>query len=497
MRLLLFLGFALAAHGETPRFREHTVATGLKGGYQVLAVDLNSDGKPDLLALASGMNELVWFENPGWERHVIAGGLSRMINAAVDDIDGDGIPEIALAHEFANQARKSVGIVSILKHGGDPRKPWNVREIDRLTTSHRLRWADIGGSGRKVLINAPLTGADAVAPEYRDHVPLVYYRPEDWKRRTITEDNEGVMHGIFITDWDGDRREDVLTASFSGIHVHRHRNGKWTRTEISKGDTSPWPKSGSSDVAVGTLGKTRFIASIEPWHGNQVAVYRKRGKQWQRGVIDDSLVDGHTILATDLDNDGRDEIIAGFRGGSRSVYLYKADGEDGKWSRTILDDGGIAAAACTAADLNGDDRIDVACIGSATANLKWYENLGSQRSGMNRCFCWTDYSSRRAAFASIPAARAAGTQDATTTTRKKRKVITAKVDGSVGLTPTNMVVMTRVRPRDARNPIAIPAALRRSPWPTMSLKMLAGAAPSAIRTPISAVRCRTTVASTP
>src|SRR5271165_3099382 len=45
------------------RFAEHTVATGLTGGYQVVAVDMNHDGKTDLVALASGMTELVWFEN--------------------------------------------------------------------------------------------------------------------------------------------------------------------------------------------------------------------------------------------------------------------------------------------------------------------------------------------------------------------------------------------------------------------------------------------------
>jgi hypothetical protein len=41
-----------------------------------------------------------------------------------------------------------------------------------------------------------------------------------------------------------------------------------------------------------------------------------------------------------------------------------------------VDDGGMAAAACAAVDLNADKRIDLVCIGSATANLKWYENLG-------------------------------------------------------------------------------------------------------------------------
>jgi hypothetical protein len=37
----------------------------------------------------------------------------------------------------------------------------------------------------------------------------------------------------------------------------------------------------------------------------------------------------------------------------------------------------MAASGCVVADLNGDKRIDIVCIGSSTANLKWYENLGA------------------------------------------------------------------------------------------------------------------------
>src|SRR4030095_6312174 len=141
-------------------FREHTIATDLTGGYQVVVSDINHDGKPDLIALASGLNELIWFENPGWQRHVIVSGISQPINCAAWDIDGDGVPEIALAHEFSNQPARSVGIVSILKHRADPSKEWQITEIDRLSTSHRLRWVDIG-NGRKILVNAPLAGASA------------------------------------------------------------------------------------------------------------------------------------------------------------------------------------------------------------------------------------------------------------------------------------------------------------------------------------------------
>lgn len=356
-------------------FTEHTVATGLKGGYQVVPIDMNHDGKIDLIGLASGMTDLIWYENPTWQPHVIASNLPHMINLAAWDYDNDGIPEIVLAYEFANEAKKSIGIVVLLKHNGDPRQPWTVTEIDRLTTSHRLRWADIRGDGKKVLINAPLTGPDASAPDYRGHVPLVYYEPGAWKRQTIGDANEGVQHGIFIVDWDASGRDSILTASFSGIHLMQLSAGSWKRTEIAKGSPAPWPKGGSSDVAAGKTGTTRFLAAIEPWHGNQVAVYNLSDAQWKRSVIDDSLVDGHTIATGDFDGNGRDQIVAGFRGGSHSVYLYsKSAAKDAAWQKSILDEGGMGAAACAVADLNGDGRPDIACIGSATANLKWYEN---------------------------------------------------------------------------------------------------------------------------
>jgi hypothetical protein len=141
------------------------------------------------------------------------------------------------------------------------------------------------------------------------------------------------------------------------------------------------PKGGSSDAAVGRLpGGALFIAAIEPWHGNQVVVYRSGPPgAFTRTVIDTSAVDGHTLVTGDLDGDGVDEVILGQRGGSRSVWIYTAGRDGSPWTRTTLDDGGMAGAGCLAVDLNGDSRVDVACIGTATANLKWYENLGPAR----------------------------------------------------------------------------------------------------------------------
>ena len=382
MKWTAFALFVLPILASPPaQFAEHTVAGGLRRGYQVVIADLNHDGKPDLIALAQGIPELVWYENPGWERHVIAGGFTEMINlAVVASARADGIPDIVLASGFANVAAKSIGVVSLLQHKGDPRDPWTVTEIDRLTTSHRLRTADVDGSGKRIAIDAPLTGATAEPPDYRGRTPLVFYRPGEWKRQEIAPGNSGLVHGIYVIDWDGDGRDEILTGGFDGIHLFKlGKDGVWTRSEIAAGSPEPWPKSGTSDIAVGRLGKERFLAAIEPWHGNQVVIYLKNGAAWARRTIDDTLADGHTILTADLNGDGNDEVIAGCRGGPRSVSIYSAEDASGRrWTKQTLD-ADMPAAACAVGDLNGDGRVDIACIGAASGTLKWYENRGAVR----------------------------------------------------------------------------------------------------------------------
>jgi hypothetical protein len=118
--------------------------------------DINNDGKVDLIALGTGMSEVVWFENPNWQRHVLVTNLTHPINLAARNSTRHGQPEIAVAYGFSTDAAQSTGTISVLHPGANVRQPWTLTEIDRLPTSHRLRWDDIDGSGREVLINARL-----------------------------------------------------------------------------------------------------------------------------------------------------------------------------------------------------------------------------------------------------------------------------------------------------------------------------------------------------
>jgi hypothetical protein len=375
--LLILLLFSSMVCGAQVTFREHPIADDLKGAYQVVAADVNRDGRVDLIGLGQFTSELYWFENPGWERHLIAKGLSGPINLDFWD-PGVGAPQMmVLAAGFSMEPSKSVGTVYALEAGADAREPWRMREIDRLPTSHRIRFARLEGSGGKVAVNAPLANAASRSPEYAEKVPLVFYRPGVWKREVLLDGFDGVLHGIAVVDWDGEGRDEIL-ASFDGVErLAPGGDGRWTRSLIGKGNPNPRPKGGSSDVAVGRLGKARFICAIEPWHGNEVVVYNERGRGWERTVIDDTLDGGHALAAADFDGDGRDEIVAGYRGKGGRTYLYAAgDATGARWTRRLLDEK-MPAASCAVADLNGDGRPDLACTGAS--GLKWYENLGAGR----------------------------------------------------------------------------------------------------------------------
>jgi hypothetical protein len=85
------------------------------------------------------------------------------------------------------------------------------------------------------------------------------------------------------------------------------------------------------------------------------------------------MINGHALAVGDLNGDSNDEIVAGFRGKGYELYVFTAEDKSGeRWTRHILDRGGIAAADCKIADFHGNRHIAVACVGASTGNIKLY-----------------------------------------------------------------------------------------------------------------------------
>lgn len=379
--LLAVPAAAQPAPAVTAPFIIHPIAKGIGQGYSQAIADFNHDGKPDIAALGLTAGAIYWYENPTWTPHLIvtAKDAPKPVYMDAADIDGDGIPEILLAFRFNTDPHKDAGTVAILHHDGDPTRPWKIaRTIDNVPADHRVRFADIDGSGHPAIIIAPILAGTATGfpdPD-RNVTPLYVYRAQTgWKRETITLENHGVVHGIDIQDWSGDGRQDLITSGYSGTAIHTYKDGRWTRTLLTLGKDAPWPGGGTSDMMMGHVAGQKFYATIEPFHGNLLVVHLPDGQGgFTRQAIDDSLANGHALTLVDVDGDGSDEIVAGGNRSSQSLYFYKADSTGRHWTRYQMDDD-MAPAACHTVDLKGTGkRTDVVCLDMRDPGwLKWYE----------------------------------------------------------------------------------------------------------------------------
>jgi hypothetical protein len=377
------------------QWRTHEVAK-IPEGYQVAVADVNGDGRLDILALSSAKSIVEWYENPSWKRRPVTTATHKNISLAPLFHSGITARGMALASDFALDDSTHGGSLWWAEPGANPEQEWRLNPLGKIPTSHRLRWANLDGSGRLALVDAPLLGLGAVAPDYKVPAPLSWFQmPElylnaravspslhlpEWGSHLIDE-TLTVIHGLNVMDWDGDGRDEILTASFEGVHLFHSAGSSakltWTRTHLGEGNQHSGPKRGSSEIGVGKVAGKRFLATIEPWHGDQVVVYTggEPGKLWNRSVIDPNFHEGHALACADLDGDGNDEIVAGFRGPGTSLFVYYATDPSGSaWERQLID-ANMAASGVVIADLKGGGRMDIVAIGSSTGNVKWYENL--------------------------------------------------------------------------------------------------------------------------
>jgi len=369
-------------------FEKFTLDEAMSAGYGVEVADIDGDGLADIIALATNPAQLAWYKNPGWEKYVINSTATSNIDSAPMDIDGDGDTDIVLASAFSLRESSTGGLVHWLENPGNPavNQDWEMHFIDEIPTSHRLKWGDINGDGEPELVNLPIVGAGASAPLYQVNLQLVAYSiPDDlsvgsWPG-VVLDQSLQMSHGFDLMDWDSDGRTDIITASFDGVHLLQlaKRGEPVAKSHIGEGLVAERPARGSSEVDVGELDGERFVATIEPWHGNQVVVYSPGEDQdalWQRAVIETEFNNGHALLVDDLDNDGLDEIIAGQLSEPFSAFIYRYNARAALWDRIDLDLGGISLSGLAIYDLNGDGYKDIVGVGGATENVVYYQNSG-------------------------------------------------------------------------------------------------------------------------
>jgi hypothetical protein len=382
-----FLPCALSA--AEPKFEAQTIDPNIQIGYGLEIGDVDGDGDQDILL--ADKRDFWWYENPSWEKklfHTFHEGEKRTqlrdnVCLAARDIDGDGKVEVAVGGNWNpgnTESEEESGSVHFL---GSLGKITPV-QLPHEPTTHRMRWVRTGAD-KFALVVLPLHGRGNQNGDGENGVAIFAYEPPadpaaaGWKTTLLSKDLHRT-HTFDSIPSGGSGADLVVVGGYEGARALTAAQGKWSSLPIPLPDM----KDGAGEIRIGQSDPASprdLYATIEPMHGDTVAVYTVEGAKpdgaWKRTVLDESLAQGHALAVADVLGAGSLQVIAGWReknkDGKVGVKLY-AQGDDGVWSAHWIHDDKMACEDLKVADLNKDGKPDIISCGRATRNVVVYWN---------------------------------------------------------------------------------------------------------------------------
>ena len=290
-----------------PTFERQLVEDHRQDGYWIEALDINNDSKPDLIGYGLNLGEVNWYENPGWKKNPIA-KFSGPVGMHHADVDGDGWMDIIICYQYGAtmvDCDPQGGKIVWLQNPRSAGSEWKQHYIGRATAMHRLKVGYFTQDKKLEVLGLPIVGAPN---NVHSVVPVMLFRkPNDlnapqWEASLIDNENYRVIHGVSLQQGHHQYKSVVnsaLIASEQGITClyYNRETSEWRREVLGSGELCEVSKTGfkgSGDVDAGKIGDDNwaYITTVEPFHGNTVAVYHRPAgatdpeAAWTRTVLD-------------------------------------------------------------------------------------------------------------------------------------------------------------------------------------------------------------------
>jgi FG-GAP-like repeat len=357
------------------------------------AADFNGDGKIDIFCGDS------WYAAPNWTRHKV-----REVPASTNphyyedfcdaplDVNGDGRPDIVTCNYFGRR----VGWVE--NPGSDATSPWTEHEIDLPGNMETGELIDINGDSKLDFL--PNTGNVVVWYELTQQRPKVVWTKHDLSK-------EGAGHGVGAGDVNADGMLDIITPKGWYEQPKQKDTKEWTfHSEFQLGAAGILIHGRDvdgdklTDIVWG-MGHGFGLYWLKQSQGTD-------GKrEWKKLEIDGTFSQVHTLLFADLNGDGQQELVTGKRvyahevepGDTQApvVFSFQFDRASAKWQKATIFRGEPALNApakaedrwalkdfprgsagtglqMAAVDIDADGDLDLICPGKS--GLYMFENGG-------------------------------------------------------------------------------------------------------------------------
>jgi hypothetical protein len=275
--------------------------------------DLTGNGYLDIINGGDfRSDEVYWWENPGrpgveWTRRVLAStGATQIHDTIIGDVTGDGTISLV----FTNQ------------HGPGGTTIYRVPLPDDPTV-------------------CPWPGLEAVATG--KHEPNPYRNPH---RDDDIQPEEGLAKG----DVDGDGKNELV----AGTHWYKYVDGEWQGHKFATGYIT-------TKIAVGDVdgdGRNEILLSegdpcvYGKTQGGKLSWFKPKGDltaMWEEHILEDGLIDAHTLQLGDITGNGHLDILAGevgegdldtgaYTGRLPRILVFENDGQ-ANFTRHVIDEG--------------------------------------------------------------------------------------------------------------------------------------------------------------
>ena len=375
--LISFCLIMLAGHTNAQtKWKRHLI---MEQGHcnSAVAIDVNKDGKQDVIASFNGKVSL--FMAPDWKQEILLYQFKNAgagcIHSTTIDVDNDGDLDWAgsLAHEHPFWL-KNPGPSDFAKG------PWVMRIIDpEITGIHCLLTSDIDNDGRQDLVINNFLPDEGIADSMAwFSVPENVHASDKWQRYIFADgDARGGSHYMSAADIDGDGWKEIAV----GAKGKPFDDGNWFafwKNPGKEGVKGAWKKTILAEDHLGATnilgadvngdGKVDWVAS----RGHGVGVLWFENPSWKIHEIDQEIKQPHSLTVADHDQDGDIDIAScGFE--SEWVRWYENDGK-GNFTIHTLDEA-QQSYDLRSIDMDGDGDQDLLNAGRGSKNVVWYENL--------------------------------------------------------------------------------------------------------------------------
>ncbi len=335
----------------------------------VNALDLDADGRCDLLVCDARANTVSWLrqsETGGFVEAVIAADIAAPVRVEAVDLDGDGDQDLLVAsmgQVFPNNDK--IGAVIVLENVGDARFVRHVI-VDGIARVTDVRAADFDGDGRLDL---------AVGQFGYEQGEIRWMRNlGDWQFESrILLSLSGTVN-VGVADLTGDGHNDIValvSQQWEEVHLFEgDGKGNFTGRVIFGSTNQDFGSSGLTLCDLDRDGQLDILYTngdgfdyaqpgSRPWHGVQWLQNRGAGAFRHHRI--GSLEGAYSPVAVDLDGDGHMDVVAvsAFNEWKQSHAIsmawFRNDGRMG-FTPHVLARTPTHLLTCVAADLDGSGK---------------------------------------------------------------------------------------------------------------------------------------------